>query len=297
MNNKHDFLTDKVLLVVDDDPSNRKTLVDLMLQELPSMFVLAANNGAQALQILAKKNVDLILLDWEMPVLNGLDTLQELQQHQVWKNIPVIMYTGAMTAAQNLKLALDLGAVDFLRKPADPIELIARIQSVLTQKKLEEERLQMEKDLLKAQQVFIEKEIKIVKQELSNNLLLLAHKNKVLLDIKERCENTAKDAMQTLHQIAKHIGRSVDEDEYWDDFMKKFHKTDPMFMKMLLEKTPNLSSNEVRVCSLIRFGMNNKDIMSLVNISIEGIKKSRYRIRKKMQLTREESLENYLMSL
>lgn len=297
MQNKNSFLADKVLLVVDDDPANRMTIVDLMLQQMPTMSVLVANHGKQALQIIAKKQVDVVLLDWEMPVLNGLETLQEIQRNNNWKNIPVIMYTGAMTASRNLEQALEQGAVDFLRKPADPIELLARIQSILYQKQLEQERIAIEKELLIAQQDFLQKEVKMIRQELNSNLLLLAHKNKVLLEIKGRCETETENPAILVRHVARHIDKLIVEDNYWEDFMEKFNKTDPLFIKNLLARTPNLSSNEVRVCSLIRFGMNNKDIMNIINISIEGIKKSRYRIRKKLSLETGTSLEKYLMNL
>ena len=292
-----DFLEDKILLVVDDDLPNRTLVVDIVLDLLPSMNVLTAKNGEQALYILAKKNVDVILLDWEMPVMDGIETLQELQKKEDWAQIPVIMYTGAMTATHNLQKAFHFGAVDFLRKPADPVELITRIRSVVYQKVLEKNRRVAEQALLKAEQWHLKQEMELLKKELNSHLLLLAHKNKVLNDLKLKCLDKGVDSLKLLHQIARHIGQLVTEDDYWGEFMTKFNKTDPKFIKELLGQWSNLSKGEVRICTLIRFGMESKDIMNLLNVSAEGIKKSRYRIRKKMNLQKEESLEKRLLEL
>lgn len=291
------FLEGKTLLVVDDDLPNRTLVVDVVLDLLPSMNVLTAKDGEQALYILAKKNVDVILLDWEMPIMDGIETLQELQKKEEWAEIPVIMYTGAMTATHNLQKAFHSGAVDFLRKPADPVELITRIRSVVYQKVLEKNRRVAEQELLQAQQLHLEQELEILRKELNSHLLLLAHKNKVLNDLKTKCLTEGADSQRLLHQMARHIGQLVTEDDYWGEFMDKFNRTDPKFIKKLLEQWSNLSKGEVRICTLIRFGMESKDIMNLLNISFEGIKKSRYRIRKKMNLQKEERLENRLLEL
>ena len=291
------FLEDKVLLVVDDDLPNRTLVVDIVLDLLPSMTVLTAKDGEQALYVLGKKKVAVILLDWEMPVLNGIETLQKLQQHETWAKIPVIMYTGAMTATHNLQKAFHFGAIDFLRKPADPLELVTRIRSVVYQKVLEENRSIAEKVLLETEQRYLKQEMELLRKELSSYLLLLAHKNKVLIDLKARCLEKETDSEKLLQQVARQIGRLITTDDYWGDFMEKFNKTDPKFVKLLLEQWPSLSKGEVRICTLIRFGMQSKDIMNLLNISSEGIKKSRYRIRKKMNLQTEENLEKKLLGV
>jgi len=292
-----DFLENKVLLVVDDDLPNRTLVVDIVLDFLPSMNVLTAKDGQQALYVLGQKKVDVILLDWEMPVLNGIETLQELQQHKAWAKIPVIMYTGAMTATHNLQKAFQFGAVDFLRKPADPLELITRIRSVVYQKVLEVNRNKAEKRLLEVQELQLKQELELLRKELNSNLLLLVHKNKILIDLKATCLEKGVDPKKLLQQVTRQIGHLITEDDYWGDFMDKFNKTDPQFVKILLEKWPRLSKGEVRICALIRFGMESKDIMNLLNVSAEGIKKSRYRIRKKINLQTEENLEKRLLGL
>ena len=70
-------------------------------------------------------------MDWEMPVMNGIQTLQHLKKDSLTMDIPVIMTTGSMTSVTDLQLALEAGAVDYLRKPVEVVELIARVNAAL----------------------------------------------------------------------------------------------------------------------------------------------------------------------
>ena len=285
------------LLVVDDDADNRNYLVQLMLDKASETTVFVAKHGKQALSILGKKAVDLILLDWEMPVMNGGETLQALQQDVYWRYIPVIMYTGAMTSYYNLEEALQNGAVDFLRKPAEPVELLARIRSILRQKQLEEQRRHLEKRMVEQQKEFLEQTVQLLKKETNDYLLLLARKNEVLAEIQLRCTPTHDPPTAFQKTISRFVKQSIREDNYWEDFLEKLNQTDPQFVKRLNSNHPKLSPGEVKVCALLRFGLDNKSIANLLQISNEGIKKSRYRIRKKLLLDKANKLEAYLTTI
>jgi|GEM_PF-3216471 len=228
------ILHNKHILVVEDDLDNRMLILKLMQDHAPQTTVLSAINGEQALKILGKKNIDLILLDWEMPVMNGIETLEHLQQKEEWKSIPVVMYTGTMVGNYALKKALDAGAIDFLRKPADTIELFARISSILSQKEQEQKRIIAEQALANAQQTFMQKEIDLLKEDLNNYLLLLARKNEALQNIKEQCQSHQKEQKPSVHSIIRNIDQLLNQDDYWSDFMTKFNKMDPSFSKNLL---------------------------------------------------------------
>jgi len=74
---------------------------------------------------------DLIITDWEMPIMNGIEFIKLLKSNEKTHDIPVIMCTGVMTTPENLKTALDAGAVDYIRKPVEKLELMARVNSML----------------------------------------------------------------------------------------------------------------------------------------------------------------------
>ncbi|MBT3341691.1 MAG: response regulator, partial [Gemmatimonadetes bacterium] len=83
------------ILIVDDEPFN----VDVLEQELEEQGyeTCAANNGERALEILAEEKPDLVLLDWMMPGMDGIEVLQRMRATQEWQRIPVIMLTARTT--------------------------------------------------------------------------------------------------------------------------------------------------------------------------------------------------------
>jgi len=119
------------ILVVDDKPDNLKTIVEYLKKSEVQFTILKAPDGKIACKLAEKKLPDLIITDWEMPVMNGIETIEHLKRLEKTKDIPVIMATGVMTSPKNLKTALEAGAIDYIRKPIDEIELTARVNSVL----------------------------------------------------------------------------------------------------------------------------------------------------------------------
>jgi len=119
------------ILVVDDKPDNLKIIVDFLKESSSFYTILKAPNGKIACKLAEKKLPDLIITDWEMPEMDGIETIKYLKAKQTTKDIPIIMATGVMTSVKNLETALEAGAIDYIRKPIDKIELIARVNSSL----------------------------------------------------------------------------------------------------------------------------------------------------------------------
>lgn len=119
------------ILVVDDSPENLRVLVDHMEHMRLDIQAFQETSAKNAFEIAQLEVPDLIITDWEMPGMDGIQFIQALQTDSKTRRIPVIMCTGIMTSSSNLKTALDAGAVDFVRKPVDPIEFQARIRSML----------------------------------------------------------------------------------------------------------------------------------------------------------------------
>ncbi len=119
------------ILVVDDDELYREMLA-LTLEDLAT--VVGVEDGQQALDVLAvSRDFDVILLDLEMPVLDGFAVLTTLKKHMVWREIPVIVITASRTEVTR---TLALGANDFLTKPYDAEELRLRVMNQVRVKKL-----------------------------------------------------------------------------------------------------------------------------------------------------------------
>lgn len=118
-----------VLLIVDDVPSNVQTLAVILKDEYQ---IKVATSGARALELAVQEpQPDLILLDVEMPEMNGYRVLEALKNDNKTSNIPVIFITGNMEIEDEEK-GLVLGAVDYITKPIRPAIVKARIQTHIT---------------------------------------------------------------------------------------------------------------------------------------------------------------------
>ena len=116
------------ILIVDDNTSNIKLLVNILSYE--GYRTRTALNGLQALESIEAEAPDLILLDIQMPKLNGYETCAKLKVDDRFKHIPVI-FISAMTETFNKVLAFDSGGSDYIQKPFDPDEVLARVRTHL----------------------------------------------------------------------------------------------------------------------------------------------------------------------
>ena len=119
-------MSDTTLLIVDDEADLLAELKPFL--ERSGFIVHTAMDGEQALTVAASQHPDLIILDVLMPRLNGREVLRRLRQAGDWT--PIILLTQVGTPAERA-MSLQEGADDYLNKPFDPMELVARVQAVL----------------------------------------------------------------------------------------------------------------------------------------------------------------------
>jgi len=119
------------ILIADDHPENIQIIVDALKSSDIQHRIIRAVNGKVLCELAEKRCPDLIITDWEMPEMNGIEATRILKGIEATRDIPIIICTGIMTTSENLKMALDSGAVDYIRKPIDNIELQARVHSML----------------------------------------------------------------------------------------------------------------------------------------------------------------------
>ena len=116
------------ILIVDDTPKNLDLLHHCLREA--NFKVLVAQNGEAALNRVDHIKPDLILLDVNMPGMDGFETCRRLKQKEVTKNIPVIFLSVNDKTIDKIK-GFDINAVDYITKPFDPVEVIARVQKHL----------------------------------------------------------------------------------------------------------------------------------------------------------------------
>jgi len=122
-----------VVLVVDDNQQNRE-LLQAYLEDVDCHTV-PANDGLEALEILAKDPPDLILLDVMMPKMSGFEVCRRIKNDPKTTDIPVIMVT-ALNEFGDIERGIDSGTDDFLSKPVNKLELLTRVRTLLKLKHL-----------------------------------------------------------------------------------------------------------------------------------------------------------------
>jgi len=121
------------ILIVDDEPFN----LDLLEQELTDQGYVTerATDGADALEKVEPFKPDVILLDYMMPRMNGIEVVERLRNDERYKAIPVILLT-AKGSQEDKARGLDAGADDYIVKPFEPVELLARVRSMVRIKRM-----------------------------------------------------------------------------------------------------------------------------------------------------------------
>ncbi|MEN8172244.1 MAG: SpoIIE family protein phosphatase [Chloroflexota bacterium] len=134
--------TKPLILIVDDEPYN----IDYLEQELDDLGyeTVSAANGKLALALVAETKPDMILLDIMMPIMDGFEVLEKLNQVSAHRDIPVVVIS-AVTDMESIVKGIELGADDYLPKPFDPVLLQARLRAGLEKKRLRD----IEKDYLR----------------------------------------------------------------------------------------------------------------------------------------------------
>jgi adenylate cyclase len=125
------------LLVADDNKVNRLLLTRSL--ELQGHRVSSAENGRVALEMLRRESFDLLLLDMEMPEMNGFQVLEQLSADLQLRDLPVIV-TSSLEGITHIVRCIELGAEDYLPKPVNPVLLRARIGSSLEKKRLRDQQ-------------------------------------------------------------------------------------------------------------------------------------------------------------
>ena len=121
------------ILVVDDDDMNLKMAEFILKKDMKENKVLLADSGMKAIDTLQREKVDLVLLDFQMPVMNGLKTLELIRKREVLKDVAVIFLTAASDRDTVIKAGM-MGVVDYIKKPFMPNDLIDRVSQALMKK-------------------------------------------------------------------------------------------------------------------------------------------------------------------
>jgi len=121
------------ILCVDDEVQNLALLSAVLMPE--GYEVIEAQNGEEALKKIRTEQVDIVLLDVMMPGMDGFEVCQEIKRDKKYRNIPIVMITALAAKTDRIK-SIEAGAEEFLSKPFDQTEVLARITMLLKVKEL-----------------------------------------------------------------------------------------------------------------------------------------------------------------
>lgn len=138
-------------------------------------------------------------------------------------------------------------------------------------------------------------------ENLSRYVLELDQKVEVLLKVKERIAelypSVDDPTRRELISIANTIKASANDTKLWDDFKLYFERTNPGFLMILANKHPELTPKDLKYCCYLKMNMSNDDIRNLLGINQESVRTHKYRLKKKMDLAREQDLITYLRTV
>ncbi len=166
------------------------------------------------------------------------------------------------------------------------------------QLEIKNEQLEMKQRIIEHQKVILGEELEQAKLQLTSTALVIAKKNSFLFWLKNALKElqiTHSDAENNHEKLIWKIDNELNERDEWGIFQKYFEKVEPDFVNNLIEAFPNLSQNDLRLVTFIKLNLSLKEIGDILNVTSQSIAKARYRLKKRLNLGDDETLEQFLI--
>jgi len=268
------------ILIVDDNP-HAVSLVSIVLKRNLDCELSVAFDGSSAIKQAREAIPDLILMDWQMPGIDGIRAIEILKEDEVTRGIPIIMIT-CYTEQDYLQKAVDVGVSDFIRKPFDSVELLARVNSLLAMQRYYAGMLEAQK----------RETATLSLQQIQNE----EFRTKIASELMQVKQTLGQDPSAAEKQLDNLIERLKGDSAAgsWSQLEKRIKDTDQPFFKHIGEKHPKLTPAELKLCYYLRMNLSTKEIAGLTYQTYDSVRIARTRLRKKLQLTGDDNLVAYL---
>ena len=163
-----------------------------------------------------------------------------------------------------------------------------------TKKELELKELESSQKIIKLKNEKLRSDIDSKNRELATSTMSIIKKNEFLNDIKSELKN---DDIKSVAKVVKIIDENLNNTDDWKLFQEAFNNADKKFIKKVKSKHPDLTPNDLRLCAYLRLNLSSKEIAPLLNISHRSVEVKRYRLRKKMDLSHNLNLTNYILEI
>jgi len=292
----------KQILIIDDEP-DAIAVLKLLLEKIGYM-IYSTLNPSNIIDTLKNSPVELIMLDWQMPEKDGMDVLKQIRSHSEFIDIPVIIVTGVYMDSSDLKLALDIGATDYLRKPIDKIELEARVANSLRSVDCHKKKIDMALELKNKQLEHVEIKAKLLQYEVEKKEREMMAAAINIIQNKQLITSLKSDFFDSRikfdflqHKLLKQIFNKYDNmanSLNWELFEKRFIELNSNFFTNLTNEHPTLTWGELRLCALFKIGFSLKEVSALNYSNYDAVRKAVYRIRKKMEISEKTDINLFL---
>ncbi len=283
------------ILIVDDIPKNIELAANILSTR--NYNITFAVSGPAALQKVKSIDFDLILLDVMMPEMDGFEVCERLKDDPATKSIPVIFLT-AKSETENVVRGFELGAVDYVTKPFNTDELLARVNTHVGLKTKLEEKDQLESQLAAAMTdqkgdggttntddresadmvQSLKEELEKRKEELENITLFY--------DLRSQLDKLIVERNPVARMEIKQIKEMI-SNLFIDKSNQEFHRT-------LKQQFPKLTFDDLRLCSYLKQRFLNIEIAEFLETSPEAIYTRKSRLRQKLELDKDKDISEFL---
>lgn len=154
-----------------------------------------------------------------------------------------------------------------------------------------------EQEILRLKNEGLQKEVEANQGKLSASVLQSAHKNQFLIDLKAQIQKIEGQQPQELRKVVRSIDNELNQEDYWEQFQLAFNQMHQEFVHKMQERHPDISNNDLRLCCFIRMGMSNAEVATILNITVNGVEQSKYRLKRKIGLDKEATLNDYIKAV
>ncbi|MDB5255750.1 MAG: hypothetical protein JWM14_445 [Chitinophagaceae bacterium] len=184
------------------------------------------------------------------------------------------------------------------QKQKEKLELQKQKELLILEQKHITENLQTEKELIALRNAKLEADMVLKNNELASLATTVTQKTEFLSQLKDKLETIHKDPENTGQNVFKEVIKTIDQDldfdDNWSKFQIHFDELHHNFLHRLREKYPKLNPSWLLLCAYIRMNKSNKEIAALMNISLSGVEKRKYRLREKLGMEGEDRLSDFI---
>jgi DNA-binding CsgD family transcriptional regulator len=162
---------------------------------------------------------------------------------------------------------------------------------------LEIKELENEQQMMRIRNEQLAQDVDSKSRELAVSTMSLNSKNELLAFIKEDLKKTNENESRSIKSVISTINKNISKDDTWNVFKQAFDSADKDFLKKLKVAHPSLTPNDLRLCAYLRLNLSSKEVAPLLNISVRSVEIKRYRLRKKMDLSHEQGLVEYILAV